>query len=209
MTGMENEGIIRLGIFFGLFAVFALAEAMKPRRKRNLPRAGRWVTNWSISILNTVTTNLMAIVLPALAIGAAMDAEAQGWGLFNRWGIEGWIEVVLVVLVFDFAIWLQHLVTHKIPILWRLHRVHHSVIPRETNRNFGFNLPWWDRLFGSYRDQPEAGHESMQIGLKEYPELKWSTNLISILLMPFRSGKRSPTSMCDAIASEESDPGSP
>ena len=123
---MENEGIIRLSIFLGLFAIFAIAEAMKPRRERVLSRASRWVTNWSISILNSVTTYVMALALPALAIGAAINAEANGLGLLNRAGLEGWVEILIVVLFFDFAIWLQHLITHKIPILWRLHRVHHS-----------------------------------------------------------------------------------
>ena len=69
---------------------------------------------------------LMAFALPALAVGAALDAEAQGWGLFNALSLPGWIEILLAILLLDFAIWLQHLVTHKIPLLWRLHRVHHA-----------------------------------------------------------------------------------
>ena len=49
-----------------------------------------------------------------------------------------------------------------------MHRVHHSIIPAETNSNFGFNLPWWDRLLGTYRAQPAAGHEGMTIGIEQF-----------------------------------------
>ena len=67
-----------------------------------------------------------------------------------------------------------------------MHRVHHSAIPRETNSNFGFNLPWWDRLFGTYRAQPAAGHAAMRIGiagLQDADELK----LARLLLQPLRN----------------------
>ncbi len=66
-----------------------------------------------------------------------------------------------------------------------MHRVHQSVVPRETNSNFGFNLPWWDRLFGTYRDQPAAGHEAMTIGLDQFRELA-DARLDRLLLQPFR-----------------------
>ncbi len=123
---MENEALIRLSVFLGLFAVFAAAEALAPRRARSQPRSTRWFTNWGFSILNTVTLRLMAFGLPLLAVGAAVDAEARGWGFFNHRDWPVWLEVVLAVLLLDFAIWAQHLVTHKVPVLWRLHRVHHA-----------------------------------------------------------------------------------
>lgn len=123
---MEHEIPIRLGIFAGLFVLFALSEALMPRRARNLPRRDRWITNLSISVLNTLMLRLMALALPALAVGAALDAHTQGWGLFNALTLPGWAEIILAVLLLDFAIWLQHLITHKVPLLWRLHRVHHA-----------------------------------------------------------------------------------
>ena len=68
-----------------------------------------------------------------------------------------------------------------------MHRVHHSVNPRETNSNFGFNLPWWDRLFGTYRAQPRSGHNRMTIGIEQFrsPRELW---LDRMLLQPFRGG---------------------
>lgn len=123
---MENEALIRLSIFAGLFALFAGLEAVLPRRKRTQPRRTRWVTNWAISLLDTVTLRLLAFGLPLLAVGAAVDAGRQGWGLFNQIALPGWLELFLAIAIFDFAIWLQHLITHKIPLLWRLHRVHHA-----------------------------------------------------------------------------------
>lgn len=123
---MQNETTIRLAVFLGLFAIFALIERYAPRRERALPRRGRWITNWSIVIISTLGLRALAIGLPLLAVGAALDAEAQGWGLFNVLALPSWLEVLLTILILDLAIWAQHLVTHKVPILWRLHRVHHA-----------------------------------------------------------------------------------
>ena len=244
---MENEAFIRLGIFLGLFAILATLEALLPRRARSQPRSTRWVTNWSVTILNTITLRLLAVALPLLAVGAAIDAEAQGWGLFNAISLPLWFEITVVVLILDFAIWLQHLITHKVPLLWRLHRVHHadvdmdvttairfhpveialsmllkiglvyllgpaviavvlfeiilngtamfnhsnlalpawldkalrkvlvtpdmhrvhhSVHRHEHDSNYGFSLSVWDRVFGTYISQPEAGHDDIQVGLE-------------------------------------------
>jgi sterol desaturase/sphingolipid hydroxylase (fatty acid hydroxylase superfamily) len=66
-----------------------------------------------------------------------------------------------------------------------MHRVHHSILSRETNSNFGFNLPWWDRLFGTYRAQPTAGHEAMTIGIEQFREPR-ELGLDRMLLQPFR-----------------------
>lgn len=123
---MENESLIRLSVFAGLFVLFASIEALAPRRDRSQPRSTRWVTNWGLTIVNTLTLRVMAVVLPVMAVGAAVDAQANGWGLFNRVELGTVTETVLAILIFDFAIWAQHLITHKVPILWRLHRVHHA-----------------------------------------------------------------------------------
>jgi len=66
-----------------------------------------------------------------------------------------------------------------------MHRVHHSVIPRETDSNFSFNLPWWDRLLGTYRDQPREGHIGMTIGLKEFRDAG-RLGIGYLLMLPFR-----------------------
>lgn len=136
---MENEALIRFGVFVSLFAVLATLEAFAPRRARSQPRSTRWVTNWGVTILNTVTLRLIAFAVPLLAVGAAIDAEAQGWGLFNELSLPLWLEVVVVILIFDFAIWLQHLITHKVPLLWRLHRVHHADVDMDVTTAIRFH----------------------------------------------------------------------
>jgi len=65
-----------------------------------------------------------------------------------------------------------------------MHRVHHSVVRRETNSNFGFNLPWWDFLLGTYRDQPAQGHEAMTIGLKQFRDENVADRLPRMLILP-------------------------
>ena len=262
---MDHELIIRLGVFLGLFAVLAVLETLVPRRARVQARGARWMTNLSITVLNTLALRVVALALPLLAVGAALDAQAMGWGLFNRLGWPVWVEMVLAVLALDLAIWAQHLLTHKVPLLWRfhrmhhadrdmdlttalrfhpveiagsmglkiglvyllgpsawavllfevilngtamfnhanlrlpprvdaavrlvlvtpdMHRVHHSVHRHEHDSNYGFALSVWDRLFGTYRPQPEGGHDAMTVGLHWQDDrparLGWS------LWLPFR-----------------------
>ena len=123
---MENEAAIRLTFFLGIFALMAVLEAWAPRRPRALLRRRRWFTNWSIQAVDVLALRAFAVFTPLLAVGAAVDASSQGIGLFNQVGLPLVLEGVLAILIFDLAIWTQHLITHKIPILWRLHRVHHA-----------------------------------------------------------------------------------
>ncbi|HLQ19947.1 MAG TPA: sterol desaturase family protein [Tabrizicola sp.] len=136
---MEQDLLLRGGVFLGLFALFAGLEAFAPRRPRSLSRGRRWQTNLAITVLNTLALRGLAVVLPLLAIGAALDAGAQGWGLFNRLDLPGWAELVVAVLVLDFAIWAQHLVTHKVPLFWRFHRVHHADRDMDVTTGFRFH----------------------------------------------------------------------
>lgn len=123
---MEHEALIRLSVFLGLFCLLALAEALLPRLPRKQPRAARWRTNWGLVLIDTLSLRLVALALPLLAVGAALDAQARGWGLFNGLAWPLWLEALLAILILDLAIWAQHLITHKVPLLWRLHRVHHA-----------------------------------------------------------------------------------
>ncbi len=123
---MLDSTYLRLAIFLGLLALFAALEEWAPRRARVQPRSGRWVTNITFTVLNTLALRAMAIGVPLLAVGAAVDAAANGWGLFNALDWPLAVEVILAVLFFDFAIWAQHLITHKVPLFWRFHRVHHA-----------------------------------------------------------------------------------
>jgi sterol desaturase/sphingolipid hydroxylase (fatty acid hydroxylase superfamily) len=228
------EEIIRLGAFAGIFAAMAVWEFFGPRRKQEIERGVRWPGNLGVVAVDTILVHLL---IPATAIGVALVAQAHGWGLFNVVTLPFWIAVVSAVILLDLAIYLQHVLFHAVPALWRLHRmhhadlefdvttglrfhpieillslmiklavvaavgapavavlifevllnatsmfnhgnvrippgldrllrwivvtpdmhrVHHSIVARETNSNFGFNLPWWDRLLGTYRAQPAA-----------------------------------------------------
>jgi sterol desaturase/sphingolipid hydroxylase (fatty acid hydroxylase superfamily) len=136
---MEHETLIRFGVFLGLFAVLATAESLAPRRIRKQSRSRRWIANWGMTLLNTAVLRLLAFAIPLLAVGAAIDASNQGWGLFNMIGWPAWIEVLLAILILDFAIWLQHLITHKVPLLWRLHRVHHADVDMDVTTAIRFH----------------------------------------------------------------------
>ena len=260
---LDQEVPIRLGFFFGIFAVMALWELMAPRRTLGVSKTIRWANNLGLVFLNSL---LLRLLFPAAAVGMAAFAAAQGWGLFNYIEAPLPLAVVTSVLLMDFVIYLQHVMVHAIPALWRLHRVHHadldfdvttgarfhpleivlsmlikfavilllgpplvavvlfevilnatsmfnhsnvripgpvdallrllvvtpdmhrvhhSVEDDETNSNFGFNLPWWDRLFGTYRDQPRAGHTDMNIGIRTFREVRWCSWLPGMLAIPF------------------------
>jgi sterol desaturase/sphingolipid hydroxylase (fatty acid hydroxylase superfamily) len=261
---MVHELAIRLGFFLGLLALFAVIEAAFPKRARVQQRGARWFTNLSILILGAAGLRLLALITPLLAIGAALDAKSLGWGLFNSVGWPAWLEGLIAVLFLDLAIWCQHLITHRVPLFWRfhrvhhadrdmdvttalrfhpveiaasmllkigliyligpsaisvlvfevllngtalfthanlrippvlsrvlgwfivtpdMHRIHHSVQRSDHDRNFGFALSLWDRLFGTLRTQPEGGEGALTIGLEwqdaRPARLGWS------LLLPF------------------------
>jgi sterol desaturase/sphingolipid hydroxylase (fatty acid hydroxylase superfamily) len=261
---LDYEPGIRLGFFLAVFVLMALWEVHAPRRAPTLSKAMRWGNNLGLVALNTV---LLRLLFPAAAVGMAAFAAGEGWGLLNHFEVPYWLAVPLAVIALDFVIWLQHVMVHAIPVLWRLHRVHHadpdydlttgarfhpieiilsmlikfatiavlgppvvaviifevllnatamfnhgnvrlpakldrvlrwivvtpdmhrvhhSVEDDETNSNFGFNLPWWDRLFGTYRDQPRGGHEGMTIGIRGYNQPRDASWLPGLMLLPFR-----------------------
>lgn len=261
MPLLEYEGLIRLGCFASVLAVFAVAERLAPRRRQK-DQCPRQLNNLGLALLNAVAARLL---IPVGALGTALLAETRGWGLFNNVQVPVWAAVILSVLVLDAAIYLQHVLFHAVPVLWRLHRVHHAareldvtagarfhtveillsaflkmgvvillgppagavllfevllnatsmfnhsnlrlplwldrvlrlvlVTPdmhrvhhsldgAETNSNFGFNLPWWDYLLGTYRAQPAAGHEGMRLGVRGW-EAPAVERLPFMLAMPF------------------------
>lgn len=265
---LAHETVIRLGAFAGIFAVMALWEMLAPRRPQAIERRRRWPSNLGIVAFDTV---LVRLVFPVAAVGLATVAQARGWGLFSALELPVWLAVVAAVVMLDLAIYLQHVLFHAVPVLWRLHRmhhadlefdvttgarfhpieillsmaiklgvvavlgtpavavlifevllnasamfnhgnvrlaagldgalrrilvtpdmhrVHHSVLPNETNGNFGFNLSWWDRLFGTYRAEPAAGHAAMTIGIEQFRDPR-DLRLDRMLLQPFRGDDRS------------------
>lgn len=123
---MPNEILIRLTVFFGTFAVLAALERLVPRRAMVQRSRGRWPTNLAFAVIDAVALRAVAFALPVLAVTAAVDAGRLGLGLFNRLDWPFWLEGVLAVLILDLAIWAQHWLTHRVPLFWRFHRVHHA-----------------------------------------------------------------------------------
>ncbi len=120
---LANEAAIRLGSFAGVFVAMMLWELLAPRRPLTLSRGRRWPNNIGLLVLNTLVLRLL---FPAAAVGLALTASIDGYGLLNHLAWPFWLEVALAVLVLDLAIYLQHLMMHHVPLLWRLHRVHHA-----------------------------------------------------------------------------------
>lgn len=262
-TLLANEPLIRIAFFLGVLIAMALWEAACPRRRREIPRLIRWTNNIGVVLLDSF---LVRLTFPIVAVGLALLAEERSWGLFNVFQVPGWLAILVSVAALDLAIYLQHVMFHAVPALWRLHRmhhadleidvttglrfhpveillsmgiklavvavlgppavavlifevllnatamfnhsnvklpesvdrilrllvvtpdmhrVHHSIHPAETNSNFGFNLPWWDRLLGTYTAQPRDGHEGMTIGIEQFRTVRdlW---LDRMLIQPVR-----------------------
>ena len=261
---MTYEKEIRMGFFFGMIAVIGLWELIAPKRKLTVSKTVRWANNLGLVFFNSF---IVRLILPMAAVGVAVMAKENGWGLFNNIDMPVWLAAVLAIVIMDLVIYLQHVMVHAIPLLWRLHRVHHadpdydlttgsrfhtleiflsmgikfctiillgpavfavvifevilnatamfnhgnihlpknvdkilrwllvtpdmhrvhhSVEDDETNSNFGFSLPWWDRLFGTYRDQPRGGHEAMKIGIRSYSSTKDVSWITGMLTLPFK-----------------------
>lgn len=124
---LENEPFYRFGAFAIIFAAMAIYELWSPRLERDEMRGAfkskRWVTNLSMVVLSSVA---LRIVFPAAAVGTAIYAQSQGWGLFNAVDAPLWMAGIVCFIILDFAVWLEHYASHKIPLLWRIHRMHHS-----------------------------------------------------------------------------------
>ena len=260
---LQSEPLIRLGCFAGVFVLLAAAEWIVPRRRAVAHTGWRWTNNLALVLLNTI---LVRLIVPLGAVAVAVLAEEREWGLFPHLNLSASLGVLLGILALDLAIYLQHVLFHAVPLLWRLHRVHHtdtdfdvttgtrfhpveillsvaikcaavaaigapavavlafevllnatamfnhanarlpagldtllrwllvtpdmhrvhhSIEYNETNSNFGFNLPWWDRLFGTYRAQPAAGHVAMTIGVDAFRDAR-EMRMDRLLLQPLR-----------------------
>ena len=247
---MDHEVLLRFLFFAGIFVVLAFVELIIPRRVGGQRKSSRWVTNILIGGIDSFLIRLLgAVSVPIVAMAAALYAEQIQFGLLHLVDLPASIEILMAFVLLDFAIYLQHVASHKFDILWMvhkvhhsdtsidvttavrfhpieiglsmlykvvwvlvfgidpiavlifeialngfamfnhanielpfkvdrvmrlfivtpdMHRVHHSVIERETDSNYGFNLSIWDRLFGTYIAQPEKGHTKMLIGLSSY-----------------------------------------
>jgi sterol desaturase/sphingolipid hydroxylase (fatty acid hydroxylase superfamily) len=141
--GLEIFGLaesqFRLGSFIGIFVIMAILETWLPRRKRRHSRARRWTTNFAILASDFATVSLVTIIVPVTAVIAAFWATERGWGLFNVVDLPFWLEALIAFVALDLLIWTQHLITHKIPILWRFHRVHHADHDLDASSGFRFH----------------------------------------------------------------------
>jgi len=263
---LNHEPATRMSVFLTVLLVMAIWEVGSPRRRVEVPRLLRWSNNLALIVIDSIAVRLL---FPLAAVGLAVTMQSKGWGLLNVIDLPSWFEVLLAVVLLDFAIYLQHVLFHHVPVLWRLHRmhhadieidvttglrfhpleivlsmafklvlvlvlgpaaiavlifevvlnasalfnhsnirlpkqidavlrliivtpdmhrVHHSIIPVETNSNYGFNVPWWDRLLGTYIAQPKAGHDDMLIGIELFRTRRelWIDRMI---LQPLRRDK--------------------
>lgn len=258
-----HHASIRLGGFLGVFALMALWELLAPRRQARAPTGARWMNNVALIALDTL---LVRLLLPAAALAAALFAAAHGWGILHRITVAPVLATLTAVVALDLTIYLQHVMLHALPALWRvhrvhhadldfdvttgvrfhpieillslavkcaaivligagpsavvlfevllnasslfthgnvrlprpadrllrllivtpeMHRVHHSIEEEETNSNFGFNLSWWDRLFGTYRATARLAQSDMTIGIRSFRAPRVCTRLPAMLAMPF------------------------
>jgi sterol desaturase/sphingolipid hydroxylase (fatty acid hydroxylase superfamily) len=123
----QSDGLLRFAIFAGVFLVMAGIELGWPKRVLKASKRRRWLTNIGIGGIDTIVLRLMTMLaVPVAAVAAAIFTEAHHLGLLNQVAWPAWVRVAVALLVLDLAIWVQHLASHKIPIFWRLHRVHHA-----------------------------------------------------------------------------------
>ena len=120
---IANEKLIRMGFFFGMLILMAFWEIFAPRRALTISKAVRWANNLGLVFFNSI---LLRVIFPAAAVGMAAFASENGWGIFNFYQVPFWITLLVSVVVMDFIIYLQHVMFHAVPALWRLHRMHHA-----------------------------------------------------------------------------------
>ena len=131
-----DETVFRLAVFATVLLFMLAWERAAPRRRLTAPRASRWAANLGIVVLDTAVVRLL---FPIAAVGTALASEAHGWGLFNVLNVPNWLAVAASVLALDLVIWAQHLMFHKVPALWRLHRMHHSDVDFDVTTALRFH----------------------------------------------------------------------
>ena len=137
MDIVRSEPGIRLAVFLAAFLLLAGGEALIPRRARSVARRWRWPTNMSLVVLNTL---IVRVVLPMTGMGIAVIAEQRGWGLLHAVRpLPAGLAVVIAIVMLDFAIYLQHVLFHTVPVLWRVHRVHHADIDVDVTTGYRFH----------------------------------------------------------------------
>jgi sterol desaturase/sphingolipid hydroxylase (fatty acid hydroxylase superfamily) len=127
---------VRLYIFLSVFAVMAILETICPRRERTVGRSARWFINIALSLVNGAAVK---IVFGAAAVGTAVVAKEGGWGILNYYNVTGTEAHLFAFVLLDFAIYLQHVVTHALPILWRLHIIHHTDLDLDVTSGIRFH----------------------------------------------------------------------
>lgn len=135
-TLLQHEPFIRLGAFVSLLTLMALLETRFPARPRKLPRVFRWSNNWALIGAGTL---LMRALAPAGAVGIGLFAELQGVGLLQWLQLPGWLALVLAVTALDLTMWAQHRLFHAVPLLWRVHRMHHSDLDFDVTTGLRFH----------------------------------------------------------------------
>ncbi len=133
---LNAEPEIRLAAFLSVLAIMALWEIAAPRRRRDIPRVIRWTNNLALVVIDTA---ILRLTFPILAVGLAVIAEDRGWGLFNTLEVPVWAAVLDSMLLLDIAIYLQHVMFHAIPALWRLHRMHHADLEFDATTGLRFH----------------------------------------------------------------------
>jgi sterol desaturase/sphingolipid hydroxylase (fatty acid hydroxylase superfamily) len=133
---VENESIIRASIFIGLLLIMGAWELLLPRKKPTISKTYRWVNNLALVFLNGFITKL---ILPITLSGMAILAHQNGWGVLNYFEIDTFWSIVIFIIVMDFIIYMQHVMVHALPILWRLHRVHHTDLDYDTSTGARFH----------------------------------------------------------------------
>jgi len=144
MTGMgefllENEAAVRMAVFGGMLLVMGALEFAAPRRRLSVGRVKRWVQNLGVVVVNTAAVRAAFFFLPALAVGFAALMAEQGIGLLNLVDLSFWAKVLIGAVVLDGIIWAQHVAMHHVPVLWRLHKVHHADLDIDVTTGLRFH----------------------------------------------------------------------
>ncbi|NVD06697.1 sterol desaturase family protein [Vibrio sp. JPW-9-11-11] len=120
---MQNTEMIRIGFFIATLLLCGMWEWRTPRKALTQNKAFRWLNNLGLIAFNSLC---LTLTMPIVALGAAYYAEQHAFGLFNYWQLPTWLEILLAVVLLDMVIYFQHLIFHRVPWLWRLHRMHHA-----------------------------------------------------------------------------------
>jgi len=133
---IDSEPAIRLFSFLLMLCIMGVLELFSPKRVLTQAKLMRWLNNIGLVFVNTIIVRLL---FPTAVVGVALFSQSEGWGLLLYFSVPLWLAILLTIVLLDLTLYLQHVMFHALPIMWRFHRMHHADLDFDVTTGLRFH----------------------------------------------------------------------